>query len=82
AKQALSQEKQEKYVEEVLKRTKVKVADEYAVKQPEMPQRPNLQLGDPQGADTTPAPGGAPEGDGGASPSSAEPRGKQQPNKK
>ncbi|HEX8852039.1 MAG TPA: peptidylprolyl isomerase [Pyrinomonadaceae bacterium] len=78
AKQALSQEKQEKYVEEVLKRTKVKVADEYAVKQPEMPQRPNLPFGDPQGGDGAGAPGGAPEPGAGA-PAPAEPGAKQPP---
>ncbi len=75
AKQALSQEKQEKYVEEVLKRTKVKVADEYAVKAPETPPRPNMPFGNPQqgGGDAPAAPGGAPEGGGGAPPSAPEP---------
>ncbi len=60
AKDALSQEKQDKYIEEVVKNTKVKVADNYAVKAPEMPAQTGMPLPGAGGDDGSGGAAGAP----------------------
>lgn len=69
ARAAVEKEKREKVIEEVLKRTQVKVADNFTVAQPEMPkQQPGMPPGGaPPGieedvAPPAPAPKGQPEG--------------------
>lgn len=69
ARAAVEKEKREKVIEEVLKRTQVKVADNFTVPQPEMPKQPPGMPpgGAPPGmeedvAPPAPAPKGQPEG--------------------
>ena len=51
AKDALTQEKQDKYIEEIVKNTKVKVADNYTVKAPEMPAQTRMPFPGAEGTD-------------------------------
>jgi parvulin-like peptidyl-prolyl isomerase len=51
AKDAILQEKQDKYIEEIVKNTKVKVADNYTVKQPEAPSQTRMPFPGAGGAD-------------------------------
>ena len=51
AKAAVEKEKQEKILDEIVKRSRVTVAENFQVKMPEQPQQPGLPPGFPQGAD-------------------------------